>query len=28
MTDKMSKYIDATPEAGKTFYQNFHDKGK
>lgn len=24
----MSKYIDASPEAGKEFYQNFHDKGK
>ncbi len=24
----MSKYIDATPEAGKLFYQAFHDKGK
>ena len=24
----MSKHIDATPEAGKEFYQNFHDKGK
>ncbi|WP_420573556.1 DUF1330 domain-containing protein [Kordia sp.] len=24
----MSTYIDATPDAGKDFYQNFHDKGK
>ncbi|MEN7548595.1 DUF1330 domain-containing protein [Rapidithrix thailandica] len=24
----MSKYIDTNPEAGKEFYQNFHDKGK
>ena len=24
----MSKHIDASPEAGKEFYQNFHDKGK
>ncbi|MBW1298402.1 DUF1330 domain-containing protein [Aquimarina litoralis] len=24
----MSNYINATPEAGKEFYQNFHDKGK
>lgn len=24
----MSKHIDASPEAGKAFYQNFHDKGK
>lgn len=24
----MSKHIDARPEAGKEFYQNFHDKGK
>ena len=24
----MEKYIDATQEAGKLFYQNFHDKGK
>ncbi|WP_192349987.1 DUF1330 domain-containing protein [Algoriphagus sp. Y33] len=24
----MSKYIDASQEAGKRFYQNFHDKGK
>lgn len=24
----MNKYIDANPEAGKVFYQNFHDKGK
>ena len=23
----MDKYIDASQEAGKTFYQNFHDKG-
>ncbi|WP_047246183.1 DUF1330 domain-containing protein [Maribacter thermophilus] len=24
----MKKYIDASPEAGKEFYINFHDKGK
>ncbi|GAB3653713.1 DUF1330 domain-containing protein [Echinicola sediminis] len=24
----MGKYIDARPEAGKEFYQNFHNKGK
>ncbi|MEB2777444.1 DUF1330 domain-containing protein [Algoriphagus sp. D3-2-R+10] len=24
----MNKYIDASPEAGKNFYQNFHNKGK
>lgn len=24
----MSKYIEATQEAGKAFYQQFHDKGK
>jgi len=24
----MSNYIDATPEAGKEFYQTFHNKGK
>lgn len=24
----MEKFIDANPEAGKEFYQNFHDKGK
>ena len=24
----MKKYIDANPESGKKFYQNFHDKGK
>ena len=24
----MSKHIDASPEAGIEFYQNFHDKGK
>jgi uncharacterized protein (DUF1330 family) len=24
----MNKHIDASPEAGKEFYQNFHDKGK
>ena len=24
----MSKYINATPESGKEFYQRFHDKGK
>ena len=24
----MSKYIDASPEAGKEFYKNFHDRGK
>ncbi|WP_372758039.1 DUF1330 domain-containing protein [Mariniflexile sp.] len=24
----MSKHIDASPEAGKEFYQNFHGKGK
>ena len=24
----MSKYIDATPDAGKEFYHQFHDKGK
>lgn len=24
----MNKYIDANPEGGKEFYQNFHDKGK
>ncbi|UXP33944.1 DUF1330 domain-containing protein [Reichenbachiella agarivorans] len=24
----MGKYIEATAEAGKEFYQNFHDKGK
>jgi len=24
----MSKYIDASPEAGKAFLQSFHDKGK
>ena len=24
----MKKYLDATPEAGNEFYQDFHDKGK
>ena len=24
----MNKHIDASPEAGKEFYQKFHDKGK
>ena len=24
----MEKYINANPASGKTFYQNFHDKGK
>ena len=24
----MNKHIDVSPEAGKEFYQNFHDKGK
>ncbi len=24
----MEKYIEASPEAGKRFYQQFHDKGK
>lgn len=24
----MNKYLDASPEAGKEFYQKFHDKGK
>ena len=24
----MDKYIEVTPEAGKEFYQNFHNKGK
>lgn len=24
----MNKHIDASPEAGKKFYQKFHDKGK
>ncbi|WP_298346310.1 DUF1330 domain-containing protein [uncultured Algibacter sp.] len=24
----MQKYIDATPESGKKFYQDFHNKGK
>lgn len=26
--EKMGKYIEATLEAGKEFYQNFHEKGK
>lgn len=24
----MTKYVDSNPELGKTFYQNFYDKGK
>lgn len=24
----MEKYLNARPESGKSFYQNFHDKGK
>ena len=28
MKENTSKYIDASPEAGKAFYQNFHNKGK
>ena len=28
MEESTKKYIDASPEAGKAFYQNFHDKGK
>ncbi|BDD05273.1 DUF1330 domain-containing protein [Aureibacter tunicatorum] len=24
----MEKYVNATPESGKKFYQDFHDKGK
>ena len=26
--NNMDKYIDVSPESGKKFYQNFHDKGK
>lgn len=28
MKENKSEYIDASPEAGKAFYQNFHNKGK
>jgi uncharacterized protein (DUF1330 family) len=28
MEENIDKYIAASPEAGKAFYQNFHDKGK